>query len=164
MGTLENLAARKLRQQGGRMTAQRRLILSVLEGMPGDHPTAEEVHTRARAVDPNLHLSTVYRTLRWLQAEGLVSSRWFPEERRHERFDHNRPAEHHHFVCLACQGVVEFVEPLMMDSICKQFEDRSGASVESAALVLYGQCPNCRQTSASETETADLAHERSVQP
>ncbi len=144
MGTLVNQVAKKLRQQGGRMTAQRRLILGVLESMPGDHPTAEEVHSRAQASDPNLHLSTVYRTLRWLQAEGLVSSHWFPEERRHERFDPNRPAGHHHFVCQACQEVVEFVEPLMMDSIRRQFEDRSGSFVESASLVLYGLCPSCR--------------------
>jgi Fe2+ or Zn2+ uptake regulation protein len=86
MGELINVAQERLRAQGGRMTIQRRLLFSILDSL-GEHPTAEELLLLARKQDPDLNLSTVYRTLRWLEAESLVSSRVFAEERRQERFD-----------------------------------------------------------------------------
>ncbi|MFU8772925.1 MAG: Fur family transcriptional regulator, partial [Anaerolineales bacterium] len=87
----------RLHSQGGRLTSQRRLIFEVLQEMDS-HPTAEEVYAIVNQQAPNLHLSTVYRTLRWLEQEGLVSTRHFQEKRRTERFDSSHPAEHHHFV------------------------------------------------------------------
>lgn len=130
----------RLRARGGRMTPQRRLILEALEGTSG-HPTAEEVHVLARRRDPRLHLSTVYRTLRWLEAEGWVSSRWFQEERQ-ERFDPATPSEHHHFVCTSCKSVIEFDDPLI-PRVKSAFERRVGASVGVISVELYGLCPNC---------------------
>ena len=76
MRELINVATERLRAQGGRMTIQRRLIFSLLDSL-GEHPTAEELLILAREQDPDLNLSTVYRTLRWLEAENLVSSRVF---------------------------------------------------------------------------------------
>ena len=61
-----------LRAQGGRMTAQRRLILDLLQESDS-HPTAEELYALARQSDPSLNLSTVYRTLNWLEERGFVS-------------------------------------------------------------------------------------------
>lgn len=142
------LAAEKLRADGGRMTAQRRLILDVLESDP-DHPTAEEIYDRARQRDATLHLSTVYRTLRWLEDEGLVNPRWFEDERRQERFDpiSEINADHYHFRCRICNDIVEFSEPLL-DTIKSGYEARCGGSVESATLTLYGVCATCAQKSA----------------
>lgn len=142
--SLLNQVTDKLRSEGGRMTAQRRLILDVLESCY-DHPTAEEIFERARKSDDSLHLSTVYRTMRWLEEEGFVSPRWFEDERRQERFDpvvdHNE--DHHHFRCRICNTIVEFPEPLI-DTIKAAYEDKFGGRVESATLTLYGVCKNCR--------------------
>jgi Fe2+ or Zn2+ uptake regulation protein len=133
------------------MTAQRRLILEVLEHS-GDHPTAEEVYFLVKQADPNLNLSTVYRTLRWLEAEDLVSTRLFNEGRRQERFDAALPSEHHHFMCVKCKGVIEFDTDLIA-AIKDQFEKDSGASVESGSIVLYGLCPMCRRGAAPSSES-----------
>lgn len=152
MNSLTQLAASRLQQQGGRMTAQRLLILETLEAL-GGHPTAEELYARVRERDSSVHLSTVYRTLRWLQAEGLVRSRWFGREPRQERFDPNRPVEHYHFVCKVCNQVIEFLEPLVMESLETQFERRYGASVEHASLMFYGLCPDCRDAALTEEQT-----------
>ena len=73
MGDLIQEAHVRLRAQGGRMTAQRRLLLSLLESLR-EHPTAEELFLLAIKQDPTLNLSTVYRTLRWLEGESLVIS------------------------------------------------------------------------------------------
>lgn len=134
----------KLRAVGGRMTSQRRLILEVLE-CGEDHPTAEEVYQRARASDESLHLSTVYRTLRWLEEEGFVSPRWFEDERRQERFDPvgHDSGDHYHFRCRMCNTIVEFSEPLL-DVIKQAYQKQYGGEVESASLTLYGVCENCK--------------------
>lgn len=135
----------KVRADGGRMTAQRRLILEALE-TGEDHPTAEEIYLRARANDETLHLSTVYRTLRWLEEEGFVSPRWFEDERRQERFDPvtQDSADHYHFRCRICNNIVEFSEPLL-ETIKNAYQEHFGGSVESASLTLYGVCNQCKQ-------------------
>ena len=127
------------------MTAQRRLILEVLESYT-DHPTAEEIYLRAQESDASLHLSTVYRTLRWLEEEGYVSPRWFDNERRQERFDMGLGGshDHHHFRCRVCNQIVEFCEPLI-EQIKSAYEAQNGGCVESATLTLYGVCANCRR-------------------
>ena len=143
MSELVSQASERLRSQGGRMTNQRRLLLSILESL-GEHPTAEELLLIARERDPDLNLSTVYRTLRWLEAENLVSARLFAEERRQERFDAALPSEHHHFMCTRCKNVIEFDTDLLND-IKSQFQDSSGVSVSTGSIVLYGLCPSCHR-------------------
>lgn len=145
MSTLLNDAARKLQIHGGRMTEQRRLILETLESLES-HPSAEELHTIVQELYPDIHLSTVYRTLRWLEQEGLVSSRWFEGERRQERFDPALPIEHHHFLCNKCKKVIEFDHQLV-DEIVQQFERDFSAQIEATTLVLYGTCTSCRRRS-----------------
>ncbi len=144
MSELINVAQERLRAQGGRMTIQRRLIFSLLDSLE-EHPTAEELLILAREQDPDLNLSTVYRTLRWLVAENLVSSRVFAEERRQERFDAALPSEHHHFMCTGCKNVIEF-DTGLFGTIKGQFQELTGAKVETGSIVLYGLCSNCRQT------------------
>ena len=144
MGDLINAAQKRLRAQGGRMTIQRRLIFSLLDSL-GEHPTAEDLLLLARKQDPDLNLSTVYRTLRWLVAENLVSSRVFAEERRQERFDAVLPSEHHHFMCTSCKNVIEF-DTGLFGAVKAQFQELNGAKVETGSIVLYGLCSICRET------------------
>lgn len=133
----------KLRAEGGRMTSQRRIIVEALLDCP-DHPTAEEIFAHARQSDPSLHLSTVYRTLRWLEEEGFVSPRWFEDERRQERFDPvmDEGNDHYHFRCRICNEIVEFSEPRII-AIKAAYEAQFGGRVESATLTLYGVCERC---------------------
>ena len=141
MGKLVQEVSKRLHAQDGRMTIQRRLILETLEALR-DHPTAEELFALARQQDPSLNLSTVYRTLRLLEQEDLVSTRIFNEERRQERFDAAYPSEHHHFMCTACKSVIEF-ETGLIGQIKMQFERQNGARVETGSIVLYGLCVQC---------------------
>jgi Fe2+ or Zn2+ uptake regulation protein len=123
------------------MTEQRRLILETLKSVQG-HPTAEELHQLVKRRAPGLHLSTVYRTMRWLEEEGLINSLWLEEERRQERFDTSFMTEHHHFVCTRCKQVVEFDSP-ELDHIQAAYEQEQGVKVENASLVFYGLCRPC---------------------
>jgi Fe2+ or Zn2+ uptake regulation protein len=142
MGTLVQDAGERLRREGGRMTAQRRLILEELECLDC-HPTAEDLYDAVRQREAGINLSTIYRTLRWLEQAGMISARRFDEEGRQERFDPALPAEHHHFVCSACKSVIEFDDP-QIENIKTWFEKRTGAKVELASVTLYGLCSQCR--------------------
>lgn len=155
MSDLVNEAQERLRAQGGRLTAQRRLLFAILDSL-GEHPTAEELFIIARENDPDLNLSTVYRTLRWLEAENLVSARVFDEERRQERFDPALPSEHHHFMCTRCRNVIEF-DSHLFESIKSQFQELNGARVKTGSIVLYGLCTDCRkiETDGSHYSGAD---------
>ena len=145
MAELVEETTQRLHAQGGRMTSQRRLILQTLERLSG-HPTAEQLFQIVRRQDSSLSLSTIYRTLRWLQEEDLVSTRLFHEDRRQERFDPAFPSEHHHFMCTACKSVIEF-DTQLIDSIKTQFERQTGAQVQVGSIVLYGLCARCREKS-----------------
>jgi Fe2+ or Zn2+ uptake regulation protein len=149
MDTLVQETTKRLHAQGGRMTSQRRLILETLTET-GGHPTAEELFNIVNQCDPNIHLSTVYRTLRWLEQEGLVSARHFDEEQRQDRFDPALPIEHDHFVCKACQQVIEFNHPAK-ETIRKAFEHQNGALVESISIELYGLCAECQSGKSDST-------------
>jgi len=142
MAKLTEKARIRLHAQGGRLTPQRRLIFEALE-RSGVHPTAEQVFSTVKRKDPTLNLSTVYRTLRWLEAEELVSARLFNEDRLQERFDAVLPHEHHHFMCTLCKEVIEFDTDLI-ETIKTQLEEGTGVRVERGSIVFYGVCPRCQ--------------------
>jgi Fe2+ or Zn2+ uptake regulation protein len=142
MESLLEKTALRLQETGGRLTSQRRLIVQILENL-NSHPTAEELHELVKEYDASVHLSTVYRTLRWLEEEGLVSARVFNDELRQERFDPVAPTEHYHFLCVNCKKVIEF-NTLLVNAIKAQFELHTGAMVETGSVILYGVCADCR--------------------
>ncbi len=143
--TLLTLATNRLRNQGGRMTTQRRLIIESLSECE-DHPTAEDIFKRAHQQDNSLHLSTVYRTMRWLAEEGLVSPRWFDDEHHQERFDPVNPEniDHSHFRCRVCNQIFEFMNP-GVETIKAAYQQQFGGHIESASLIFYGVCKTCEE-------------------
>ena len=140
MGTLLDQAIQRLREQGGRVTLQRKTILETVEALAG-HPTAEQIYSHAHVSDPELNLATVYRTLRWLEREGLVSPRRF-DGQREDRFDPHPPADHHHFFCISCKRVMEFTEPLSAPIVAR-LQRQLHVHVDSATLLLRGWCEEC---------------------
>jgi ferric uptake regulator, Fur family len=77
--------------RGMRMTDQRRIIARVLE-QAIDHPDVEEVYRRASAIDSNISISTVYRTVKLFDDAGMIARLDFRDGRsRYEPL----PDEHH---------------------------------------------------------------------
>lgn len=140
---LVNVAESQIHATGGRMTTQRRMILQALIEC-ADHPTAEEIYQKVREKNPALNLSTVYRTLRWLEEHGLVNARRFDDDPRLERFDPvvEQGEDHFHFRCKKCNQITEFDTPLI-EVVKTQFVDCFGGKVENATLVFYGLCAEC---------------------
>ncbi|MEW6179654.1 MAG: transcriptional repressor [Chloroflexota bacterium] len=144
---LIDTAEAQIHALGGRMTSQRRMILRALIEC-ADHPTAEDIYQKVKEKNPALNLSTVYRTLRWLEEHGLVNSRRFDDEPRLERFDPvvQKGEDHFHFRCRMCNQIIEFDTPLV-NTIKAEFVDCFSGYVESANLILYGLCSECLNNS-----------------
>jgi Fur family ferric uptake transcriptional regulator len=98
---LERLCA----ERGMRMTGQRRTIARVLSDAE-DHPDVEEVYRRASTLDPRISLSTVYRTVRLFENEGILERHAFGDGRaRYEPAGHGH---HDHLINVKTGEVIEF--------------------------------------------------------
>ena len=121
------------RARGLRMTGQRQVIARVL-GDAEDHPDVVELHRRAAAVDDKISLSTVYRTLKLFETEGIIEKLEFLGGRsRYER----APQEHHdHLINLATGDVIEFRSE-EIEALQTEIARRLGFRLVSHRLELY---------------------------
>lgn len=99
---LERLCA----ERGMRMTGQRRTIARVLSEAE-DHPDVEEVYRRASAQDARISLSTVYRTVRLFENEGILERHEFGDEKR-ARYEPAGHGHHDHLINVKTGEVIEF--------------------------------------------------------
>lgn len=91
--------------KGMRMTDQRRVIARVIAAA-ADHPDVEELHRRANAVDANISLSTVYRTVKLFEDSGIITRHAFGDGRA--RYEPIPESHHDHLIDLRSGQVVEF--------------------------------------------------------
>lgn len=101
----KSLLEQQCSEKGLRLTEQRRVIARVLE-QSDDHPDVEELHKRASAIDANISVSTVYRTTRLFEEQGIIERHEFRDGRsRYETV----PDEHHdHLIDVKSGHVIEF--------------------------------------------------------
>ena len=118
--------------RGMRMTEQRRVIARVLE-KSADHPDVEELYRRAAEVDPNISISTVYRTVKLF--EDTVERHDFRDGRsRYETV----PDEHHdHLIDLKSGRVIEF-QSAEIEALQERIAREHGFRLVDHRLELYG--------------------------
>ncbi|MFN7027270.1 MAG: Fur family transcriptional regulator [Pseudorhizobium sp.] len=128
--TLEELCAEK----GMRMTDQRRVIARILENSD-DHPDVEELYRRSSKVDPRISISTVYRTVKLFEDEGIIERHDFRDGRsRYETV----PEEHHdHMIDVASGTVIEFRSP-EIEALQERIAREHGFRLVGHRLELYG--------------------------
>jgi Fur family ferric uptake transcriptional regulator len=89
---------------GMRMTEQRRVIARVLADSV-DHPDVEELYRRCVAVDDKISISTVYRTVKLFETEGIIERLEFRDGRA--RYEH-AAGHHDHLIDIRTGRVIEF--------------------------------------------------------
>ena len=129
-----------LRASGKRVTAERRLILRIIEENP--HLDASEIYALARKEDPKISLSTVYRTMTMLKELKLVEASDLGEDHDHYEV---RLQEHYHLICLGCGKVIEIPLP---DAI-KQIGKEQGFETVGVKLQIFGYCKECQKKRSS---------------
>jgi len=135
------LDRRALSVAGLRVTNQRTLLLEIVRRGEG-HLDAYELYRRARAKQPRLSLSTVYRALQKFKELGLVEEVHFDEA--HHHYEAKQSSQHHHLVCLGCGRVIEFHYPLARQ-IKRNVPDAKDFDIVNAEVRLTGYCSRCRQ-------------------
>jgi Fe2+/Zn2+ uptake regulation proteins len=128
--TLEELCADK----GMRMTDQRRVIARILQESD-DHPDVEELYRRSAKVDPRISLSTVYRTVKLFEDQGIIEKHDFRDGRsRYETV----PQEHHdHMIDVESGTVIEFHSP-EIEALQERIAREHGFRLVGHRLELYG--------------------------
>ena len=128
-----------VREQGGRVTTSRRLLLHALFEEPA-HRTAEELAEAVQTQAPDVHLSTVYRNLEELERMGVIV---------HAHLGHG-PATYHlaasahcHFVCEECNTAFEAPDELFT-SLSKSAKSRFGFEINPHHFAILGRCRDCR--------------------
>jgi Fur family transcriptional regulator, ferric uptake regulator len=89
---------------------------------------------------PDIGRTTVYRTLKLLQAAGLATELELEGQSRFER-DYKR--EHHdHFICKSCGEIFEFANP-DIERIQDEIAAEIGFTIEGHRHQIYGYCRDC---------------------
>ena len=128
------------RRHGDKVTRQRTEIYREL-AKTQEHPDAETIYRRVRKRIPSISLDTVYRTLRLLEDEGLISRVGSISERT--RFDANAD-RHHHFVCTEC-GFIGDVYNEEWNTLKSPKDVTLMGKVDSIHVELRGLCNTCRR-------------------
>ncbi|WP_117195364.1 Fur family transcriptional regulator [Rhizobium terrae] len=128
--SLEELCAEK----GMRMTDQRRVIARILQESD-DHPDVEELYRRSSKVDPRISISTVYRTVKLFEDEGIIEKHDFRDGRsRYETV----PEEHHdHMIDVSTGTVIEF-RSSEIEALQERIAREHGFRLVGHRLELYG--------------------------
>ena len=123
------------RENGMRMTGQRKLIAQVLSEAE-DHPDVPELHRRVRERDERISLATVYRTVRQLASAGIVERHAFSDGRN--RYEMASKMHHDHLIDLAVGEVIEFHSP-QIERLQTEIARRLGYRLVGHRLELYAR-------------------------
>jgi Fur family ferric uptake transcriptional regulator len=133
-----------LHAAGTRVTRPRRAVVGALLAADG-HVTADDLAQAVQEAEPDVHLSTVYRTLDALERLGVVT---------HVHLGHGRAVyhladdPHQHLVCEACGTVVE-VPLSWFASLARRAQAEHGFRIRPEHFAVLGRCADCEQAQAS---------------
>lgn len=133
-----------LKENGYKLTPQRKATLEVLLNNQGEHLSTEEIYTEVRKTHPEIGLATVYRTMLLLEDLGLLIKHNFEDGRNRYELSHpDEDHDHHHLICLKC-GRVSEVEEDLLGSLEEIVENKHGFKVINHKVKFYGHCSNCQ--------------------
>lgn len=124
-----------------RITRQRKLLLDLIREA-GGHLDADELYRRARAKQPRVSLSTVYRALHLFKKMGLVEEYHFDDS--HHHYEVRSEKEHHHLLCLGCGKVVDFQSPVSR-YVTRNVPEARDFDIVSTEVRMTGYCSACRK-------------------
>ena len=134
---LEQILSR-VRATGGRITVARRALITALVDS-NTHVTADDLAERIQAAHPDVHRSTIYRTLDALERLGIVD---------HVHLGHGRAVyhladnPHQHLVCEICGAVVE-VPDVLFDELAQVLRAGFEFAIRPHHFAVLGQCGAC---------------------
>jgi len=120
-------------EKGMKMTEQRRVIARVLSDA-ADHPDVEEVHRRSTAIDSNISIATVYRTVRLFEEANILERHDFGDGR--SRYEEMPDAHHDHLIDVQSGKVIEF-QSTQIEALQREIARTFGYKLVGHRLELY---------------------------
>lgn len=131
---MPNTILSRCKQNGLRMTGQRKVIAQILDSSK-DHPDVEELFARACQQDPKISLATVYRTVKTLEEQGILEKVEFGDGRA--RYEAAGRAHHDHLIDVDTGKVIEFVDP-DIEALQEKIAAKLGYRLTGHRLELFG--------------------------
>src|SRR5580692_8461858 len=140
---------KQLAARGVRITAQRRLLIGIIQDSPR-HLDAAGLLETARKRDGEIDRATVYRTIALLKGHGLIDELDLMHlEGEKHYYEAKTSRDHCHMACLRCGDIMEYASSTL-ENLKAEMAKRSGFEIRVVRLEVGGLCKKCRKT-ASET-------------
>ncbi len=143
---MSHLLNYKLKEEGLKITSQRKDIYNFLIKNKEKHMSAEEIQREIEKENPSLGIATIYRTLQLFVDSGLAMKHDFDDGKsRYELNTNDSIHNHHHLICQKCGKIIE-VKLDLMEELEKQIETHYEFDIRNHIVKVYGICKNCRVT------------------
>ncbi len=141
MRLTERKVVAALRQQGYKLTPQRRAVIHAIASTQ-DHLTPASIYEKMRQVYPDIGLVTIYRTLEILAELGLICELHAGGNCR--SYTISAPQHHHHLICSNCGIVIDFTGHYL-EGLEQSLSRESGFRIDGHLLEFVGLCQACQK-------------------
>jgi Fur family ferric uptake transcriptional regulator len=130
----------QIRERGGRVTPQREIVLEALHRLP-EHVTAEQILEDVSGRNPNINLTTIYRTLELFEELGLV----YHAHMGHGAGSYHLSSRgtHNHLVCRFCGAEID-ADIRSLAGVEDEVMARHGFEADFSHFAITGLCSACR--------------------
>jgi Fe2+ or Zn2+ uptake regulation protein len=139
---VHDTADERLRRDGQRYTANRRVLIDALR--EADRPV-----TVLELIDgaPGMAQSSAYRNLSVLEDAGVVRRLVTADDTARYELAEDLTGHHHHLICERCGSVIDIDVPAELEdgvtSFSSSIAKSHGFRIEHHRLDLIGVCPSC---------------------
>jgi Fur family ferric uptake transcriptional regulator len=136
---------KELASRGVRITAQRRLLVSIIQDSPR-HLDAAKLLEIARKRDAEIDRATVYRTLALLKEHGLIDELDLMHiEGEKHYYEAKTSRDHCHMACFRCGAIMEYVSS-SFEKLKEEMAAESGFQIRVVRLEVGGVCKPCQKS------------------
>lgn len=135
---------KQLASRGIRMTAQRRLLVGIIQDSPR-HLDVATLLAIARKQDAAVDRATVYRTIALLKEHGLIDELDLMHiEGEKHYYEAKTSRDHCHMACFRCGAIMEYVSQ-SFEKLKKEMVQQSGFQIRVVRLEVGGICKRCQK-------------------
>ncbi|WP_236913278.1 Fur family transcriptional regulator [Clostridium sp. Cult1] len=135
----------RFKEEGYKLTTQRRAILDAIIENHEKHLNPEEVYDIVKINYPEIGIATVYRTLQLLEKLNIIYRVNFDDG--YNRYELNCDSDnhhHHHLICLRCGKVME-VKLDLLENLENEIEIENSFKIVDHNVKFFGYCADCQQ-------------------
>lgn len=135
-----------LAERGVRMTAQRCLLVGIIQDSP-KHLDAATLLKVAKQKDPDIDRATVYRTIALLKDLGLIDELDLMHlEGEKHYYEAKTSRDHCHMACFRCGAITEYASS-SFEKLKHEMAKQSGFQIRVVRLEVGGLCERCQTAS-----------------